>query len=151
MVTPKKLHFYEKSQPQGGGKTIQLRKHPRVYCGARASRRFGDRQGENAIISIIHMQTEEHALTQEEINEIFRQANRAAIASKQDPELARIIEGIKADFDFAKNAVRTVGVSGYRKHLEAKGYRCKQASLKRGLVETGIQWAKHRKAKPGPA
>jgi hypothetical protein len=105
----------------------------------------------NAVISIIGMKTEEQTLTQAEINEIFRQANKAAIASKQDPELGRIIEGIKADFEFAKHAVRVVGVAGYRKHLETQGYRCKQASLKRGLAAAGIAWAKHRKAKPGPA
>jgi hypothetical protein len=83
-------------------------------------------------------------------HEIFRKAHRAAIASKQDPELVRIIEGIKTDLDFAKQTVRAVGVSGYRKHLEAQGYKCKLASLKRALVATGIDWAKHRKAKPCP-
>lgn len=100
------------------------------------------------------MNAEENNMAQADLNEIVRQASEAACASKSDPELGLLIASIKANLELAKNAVRTVGVSGYRKHLlavgKAKGLICKQATLKRALVATGIGWAKHRKAKPGP-
>ena len=97
------------------------------------------------------MNTEQPIHTPAELKEMFRQAGEQALASRQDSELALIVDAIKVNLDLARRAVRAVGIAGYQKHLEAAGFRCNAARLKRGLVITGIWHPKHHKAKAASA
>jgi len=103
--------------------------------------------------AMIHkiMKTEQQTHTPAELCEMFRQACENALASKEDGELALIIEAIRTNLELARRAVRAVGIAGYHKHLEAAGFRCHVSRLKRGLVSTGIWRSKHHKAKVKPA
>lgn len=101
--------------------------------------------------AIIIMNAEEQNQTQAELNELIRKASEKAVVSKQDPELVRLVDAIKANLELAKRAVREVGVAGYQKHLEAVGYACPIARLKRGLAATGLWRPKPHKGPVKPA
>lgn len=90
-------------------------------------------------------------LSQTELNEIFRQAGEAAVTEAQDMELAMIVQAINAAPDLARKAIETVGIAGFQRHLETKGFKPSLDRLRRALIATRMWRSKHHKAKSDTA